>query len=111
MKTCLMLEASAPFARTVTVAEAVCVAPLASVAVAVYVVVEAGWTDIEPFGCTLPMPGAMLTVVAFCEPQVSVADWPGEMVFGAALISTASWFAAATVTVACAVALPPGPVT
>jgi len=60
--------------------------PLGPEAVAVYVVVAAGFTVMEPLGsATEPMPLSMVTDVAFCADQVNVVDVPGVMLAGDAL--------------------------
>ncbi len=66
---------------TVKVNVAVAVPP-APVAVAVYVVVDVGVTVTEPEGPFVPIPGVMLTDVAFVEFQFMVANCPDEIEVG-----------------------------
>lgn len=68
----VIVTVGVPAAPTVTVAVAVTVAPFVPVAVAVYVVVAVGETFTEPFGCTVPTPLSIVTVVALVEVHVSV---------------------------------------
>src|SRR5580658_8999713 len=69
---------------TFTVAAAVTL-PAELVAVSTYVVVAAGDTICEPLRFTIPRPGEMLTVAAFCTVQASVDVWPLLMVAGFAV--------------------------
>ena len=68
---------------TVTVATAFAV-PLTPVAVRVYSVVADGVTVVDPEAGTVPMLGAIETVVALVVVHVSVAGLPATTVVGAA---------------------------
>ena len=63
----------------------------------------------EPLAATVPMPWSMLIVAALLEVHESVRDWPALISATEAVRSTVG--TCSTVTVAFAVAVPPGPVT
>lgn len=92
---------------TVTTAWAVAV-PLKPVAVMVYVVVTIGDTEIEPLDATSPMPLSILMVSASVELQVNVLDSPVITDCGSATRLTVG--GGTTVTITCAVFVPPLPV-
>jgi len=48
----------------------------------VYVVLEFGDTNHEPFALTAPIPGEIETLVALVVVQDRVVDWPAEIVEG-----------------------------
>jgi hypothetical protein len=80
---------------TVTVTVAVADPP-APVAVAVKVVVAGGETVSEPEVGNVPLPpGVIATEVALVLFQVSVADWPAEIVVGEAVNCTVTALGAA----------------
>jgi len=58
--------------------------PAGPTAVSVYVVVAVGVTCVDPETATLPIPGAIETLVAPCTIHVRVELWPGWMLFGEA---------------------------
>jgi hypothetical protein len=60
---------------TVTTTDVTAV-PADPLAVAVYVVVEVGDTDMDPEAGFCPIPGSISTDVAFVDDHVSVALWP-----------------------------------
>jgi hypothetical protein len=49
------------------------------------VVVWVGFTEVLPDALTVPTPGWIVTVVAFCTTQVRVEVWPGWMFAGFAV--------------------------
>jgi hypothetical protein len=108
-----MLTVGAPTAATVTVVPAEALPP-APVADAVYVVVAEGVTVCVPPVAArlnvLPSDPLTVTLVAFDAATVRVEDAPGVMEAGAAEILTVGAGSAATITVADAEMLPPGPV-
>jgi hypothetical protein len=105
-----MVESCPLLCVTVTVTLAVCVLLLASVAVAVNVVVLFSVTACEPESPEHALQFEMTTLVAFCDDHVSVVWAPGAIEVGFAPIVTLSALELATVTVVCAVVVPPAPV-
>lgn len=97
---------------TVTIACAVTVPP-GPFTVRVYVVVVEGCTVMLPpdTGWTAPIPLSMLADVAFVVDQVRVAVCPWLMLLGDAVrLAVGGDCPVPTVTIACAVIVPPGPV-
>jgi hypothetical protein len=107
-----IVTVGAGLAVTVTIVVAVVVPP-GPVAVAVYVVVAVGVTVCVPPVARnvyeLPSLPEMVTVAAFTAVTVSVDELPGAMEGGTAVSVTVGAGLADTVTIACAVVLPPAP--
>jgi len=72
-----------PETKTCAVAETLL--PEALVAVIVYTVVEVGITARLPVKATFPIPWSILTILAPETLQLSVEDWPAEIVSGFAV--------------------------
>jgi len=73
------------FALTVTVATEAAV-PLTLVAVKVYSVVDDGLTAMDPDAATVPMPLLIVTVEAYAVVHDNVADFPGAITDGEAVM-------------------------